>query len=268
MGKITFYNDVHKDNFKFLEIFLQNNGRKSKETLRQYENSLKQFLLWYATRGTKKHLKEISMIDLLMYQEFLRDDKKLIGSSINFKRNTLSSFYSFLIKFFPDEFSPKILLIFKEVPPATVKIDKRDGRGLANNEYKLICKYLEKNKDFELLLFVKLQYFYGLKLKELRDLPRDILYIPKNQRGLYPVYFPKRRCPVYFNQEIMDEINRYVENREDDFPYIFYKVHNGVFMRPHLTTFNYWVTNNLSALVGRKLTPQRLYRKNVKKKVN
>lgn len=263
--KILSISDIHNENLKYLRIFLENN-RRTKKTLVQYENSLRNFLLWYAGNCNNKHLKNITTTDLLLYQHYLKVERNLKGNSINFKRNALSTFYSFLITYFPDVFPIHILDVFKEVPRASVDFKNRKTSKVTANEFKTLCTILGNNKNYEMILFLKLIYNYQLKIIEIRNLKRDLIYIPRNQKGLYPVYIEGRSKPVYFNKQMMNEIKLYIKDREDDLPYIFYKVHDGVITRPHISTFSYWITNTISGILGRKLTVYDLYAKTDKRK--
>lgn len=261
------FEELNKENLKYLRIFIEN-SKRTKKTLVQYESSLKNFLFWYGGNCNNKHLKHITTGDLLLYQHYLRVEKNLKGHSINFKRNALSSFYSFLITYFPDVFPVHIIDVFKELPRVSIDVEKRKNSKVTANEFKMLCTVFNNNKNYEMVLFLKLVYNYKLKITEIRNLKRDIIFIPRNQKGLYPIYIEGRNKPVQINKQTMEDIKFFIRDRDDDFPYIFCKVHDGVYARPHISTFSYWITNTVSVVLGRKLTVFDLYSKtNARKKI-
>ena len=255
--------NLNQSNKDCLTIFLTNKGDIKKQSLIQYENAIKSFLFWNYKYCNDKNINEITSQDIILYQTYLINIKKLTPKSVLFKRNSISTFFAFLYKHFPERFeSIKDILINVPLPSDKEYITKEN---LTRKEFNLLCKTLKYENKLLPLIYLKIQFNNKLKLRELQNLKRDIIYTNKNQFGIYPIFIKDRKIPISIDEETMELLKQILEERKDSNEYIFVSNIEGVVSRIHVSTFSFWCKNIFSKVIKREIKPGMIY-KNKKKK--
>lgn len=246
-------NDLNKS---MMDYYLVNKKSLKPSSARQYENAIRIFLLWVCEYSDNESIITIKKRKILEYQNWLIE-QGLSYNAVIFKRNALSAFFDFISEYFNDEYED-FKNIIKEVPmPKNESLKKK--RYVDKKEMNILREELKKANKYNQLAFVEITYFTGLRKEEILDLKRDIIDIHYNNDKLYPVKVGNRK--VYFNEDIMNAIRLYLNNREDENEYIFVTNKDDEVVRLNPTTFNFWCSNRISEILGREIKPSLLHKK-------
>lgn len=249
---------LNRSNKEYLAIFLTNKGNIKRQSLIQYESAIKSFLLWNYINCNNKNINEITTEDIILYQTYLINEKKLTPKSVLFKRNSISTFFTFLYKYFPDTFN-NLQNVFNDVPVPSNK-EYIEKEHLTRKEFNFLCKTLEYENKFLPLIYLRIQFNNGLKLKQLQDLKREIIYINKNQFGIYPVFIKGRVTPISIDEKTMELLKETLKKRKDNNGYIFVSNIEGVISRLNITTFNFWCKSIFSKMIKREIKHSMVYK--------
>lgn len=258
MNKNNIWEKLNQENKEYLTIFLTNKGKLKRQSLMQYESAIKVFLYWNYKYCKDKNINEITSEDIILYQTYLITKKKLTPKSVLFKRNSVSTFFSFLCEYFPDKFN-NLQYVFDNIPLPSDKDYKKKER-LTRKEFNLLCKTLLIENKLLQLLYLRIQFENNLKLRELQDLKRDIIYVNKNQFGLYPIFIQGRIKPFFIDEEIMQLLKQILKERNDNNEYIFVSNIYGVVSRVNVSTFSFWCKDIFSKIVNREIKPSMVYK--------
>ncbi len=268
---------VNDSNKQFVIKFLTNSDIK-KSSLKQYENNLKNFLIWNNLINNDKDLRDIKKTEINKYFNFLIIDEKLKINSIKLKRNILSTFYSFLNKHFPDDFKENIILSTNI--DYDMLEDDNDITKIRKKELIFLEKYLYKSGNMLPLIYLMLCYENDLKLIDLCNIKRDIVNVPKNKYGDY-IYFiqeedsiendtyelyktkKNKRQPkiIHINEDLMNYIEIYNKSRKDNIDYLFISEKGEVKDRISQSAFIYWCREIFSKILDRDIRHRNLYKK-------
>lgn len=256
---------LNRNNKEYLAIFLTNKGSIKRQSLIQYESAIKSFLLWNYINCNDKNINEITTEDIILYQTYLINEKKLTPKSVLFKRNSISTFFTFLYIHFPDKFQ-NLKYVFNNVPLPSDK-DYKEKQNLTRKEFNLLCKTLEYENKLLPLIYLRIQFNNNLKLRELQDLKREIVYTNKNQLDIYPVFIKGRIKPVYIDEKTMELLKEMSEKRKDNNEYIFVSNIEGVISRLNITTFNFWCKSIFSKMIQREIKHSMVYKNKMNRQV-
>lgn len=261
------WKQVNEENLELMEEFLESKRDLSDKSLEQYKNALQIFFLWVLDKGRNKFIVELKKRDILKYQNYLLD-QGLSANAIKFKRSAVSSLCNFIETYYEDEY-PKFRNIVKGVDaPQGGKIHKKEP--LTPEEMETLRKKLAELEKWQQLAFLEVGYATGGRREEIRQLKKEIVNYPANEKGFYSTH--DVRCKgrgkqgkvrkLYFSEQAKQAISKWLEVRgEDDCEYIFVsKVHNGGGERQLIneTSFNYWCKEIFSKIVGRRVHPHLL----------
>lgn len=250
---------VNAENKSMLDFYLVNKKSLKKSSIRQYENGIRIFLLWVCEYSDNECITHVKKRKILEYQNWLIE-QGLTYSSVIFKRNAISTFFDFISDYFYDEY-PDFKNTIKEIPmPKNEYLKKK--RYLDKREIKILREELGKMNKYNQLAYIEISYLTGLSKEEILTLKRDIIDIHYNDNKLYPIKVGNRK--VYFNENCMKAIRKYLETRVDDNEYIFVTNKENRVVILNQTTFNFWCSNNISTILGRDIKPSLLYKKSKK----
>lgn len=256
--KNIIWEKLNQNNKEYLTIFLTNKGNLKRQSLVQYENAIKSFLVWNYKNCSDKEINEITSKDIILYQSYLINKKKLTPKSVLFKRNSISTFFTFLYKYFPDKFN-NLKDIFNDIPLPSNK-EYIEKEHLTRKEFNLLNKSLEYENKILPLIYLRIQFNNKLKLRELQDLKREIIYVNKDQFGVYPIFIKDREAPISIDEKTMELLNKALEKRTDNNEYIFVSNIEGVISRIHITTFSFWCKDIFSKVINREIKPSMIYK--------
>lgn len=247
---------VNNENKSMMDYYLVNKKSLKASSARQYENAIRIFLMWVCEFSGNESIMDIKKRKILEYQNWLIE-QGLSYNAVIFKRNALSAFFDFISDYFSDEY-PEFKNIIKEIPmPKNEHLKKK--RYIDKKEMNILREELTKAGKYNQLAFVEITNYTGLRKEEILDLKKDIIDVHYNNDKLYPVKVENRK--IYFNEESMDAIRKYLETRDDKNEYIFVTNKDDEVVRLNPTTFNFWCSNRISTILGREIKPSLLYNK-------
>lgn len=258
MKKDFLWDKLNQSNKEYLTIFLSNNKTLKRQSLIQYESAIKTFLFWIYENCNNKAINKVTVEDIILYQTFLIAKKKLALKTILFKRNSISTFFTFLSKYFPNDFNNLKDVVINAPLPRNKEYSEKIP--LTRKEFNLLCDKLERSNKILQLIYLRIQFNNGLKLRELQNLRREIIYINKNQFGIYPVFIKNRKNPISIDEKTMELLKSLLEKRKDDNEYIFVSNIQGVISRVNESTFSVWCKDIFSKILGREIKTSMVYK--------
>lgn len=253
---------INKWNRDIVDEFL-GQQHLSPETLKQYKSTLRQFFCWVKNSCDNKPLHELKPRDALKYQNFLIE-RGLSNSAVKLKRSSVSSLCGFVELYYDDEF-PLFRNIFSKKIPALSSTLRHEKQPLTQEELDHLVAQLEKDKEWQMLAYLKFSFETGARRGEVRQLKKEIIdyncikgknyYVSHEVRGKGRGREGKKaRC--VFSDYAMEAVKKWIQVRgEDDCEYVFIRKHDNSVTQVSLETFNYWCKTYFSDIVGRRVYP-------------
>lgn len=260
---------VNSFNKDLVEEFLYESVQLSKHTLRQYRSGLRIFFTWVEEVLNGKPVYEIKKRDFLRYQNSLVR-RGMSSNAIKFKRSSVSSFNKYLINFYEDDKDFERFRNYVDgVPvPAPNKVYKKVA--LTEEEVQMVKDTLRNDKEYQILAAFSTFYASSARRAEVVQLKKEIVTYEslKNDEGkdtgIYKTHDVRTKGkgeaglirPLFLDKEAINDINLWLEHRgDDDCPYIFATKRGGNYEQIHTTTVNYWFSEIISDIVGRRVNP-------------
>lgn len=268
-------------NRELVEDFLSNSTELSERTLIAYRSNLKIWLNWVKNNLNNKLHTDIKPREYLRYQNWLLG----LGhssSDITNKRAAISSLNNYIVVYYSDVYplfhnfinksikKPEKSFVHDKVPPT-------------REELEMIIQKLEESgrKDKkQLIAYLKFTFETGCRRAETRQILKNIVDTPitvkqvktRDTDGNIIVkearYYltPKIRCKgrgrtgkirqLKFSDYAMDALKDWVNERNDDCPYMFVTHPFSSFIRQASeSTLNEWCSKIFTPLLGRRFHP-------------
>lgn len=269
---------VNKFNQDMVQEFMDYKTELSAQSRKQYISCLRIFFWWVKENLNDKYCIEIKKKEFVRYLNWLTN-RGLSEAAIKMKKSICSSFCNYIIEYYEDEYPT-----FRSFVASSMKVIKtgfvHEKEPLTPDEYVQLCSKLEELGEWQKLAWVKFSYETGCRRAESRQLLKEVVnYTPKEkeityvdedgaeQHGVSRYYMTHTiRCKgpsivgkqrkLKFGQDVMDALQRWVEERgDDDCPYMFVVKDNNGIHQVSETTFNNWCSGLLTKLVGRRVNP-------------
>lgn len=255
---------INPDNANWMKIFFESKQNLSKQSLIQYENALQIFMIWVLDNCNNNAFTDLKKRDFLRYQNFLLN-LGLSSSAIKLKRSAVSSLCNLIENYYQDEY-PLFRSIVKGVEnvPLTRVYNKEP---LTKEEMDILREYLAKNELWQELAYLEVSYSTAGRRAEIRQIYKNVVNNEPNSKGFYTTNMV--RCkgkgrqgvvrPLYFSQQAMDAIKKWIDVRgEDSCKYLFVSKYGGKIRQISAGAFNDWCINIFSEAVGRRVHPHLL----------
>lgn len=275
------WNSVNIENRKITKSFLEDSTQLSDYTLGQYESALKIYFWFIKENCDDKAFYDIKARDYLKYQNWLVN-RGLSSSAVKLKRSVVSSLNGYILLYYEDEYPNFKNYISKKIPnPPSAFVNTKDPLTL--DEYKNLCNKLEEKELWQQLAYVKFSFSTSARRNEVRQLLKTVVNAEplfknvesKDKDGNKIILQSKSyltddiRCKgrgkigkvrkLQFDQSAMDAIKKWLEFRgEDDCPYVFVSIHGDKTTQAAVETFNFWCSDILEPIVGRRVHPHLL----------
>lgn len=256
------WQEMNSFNREITDEFLQQ-GHLSVKTLEQYKSGLRQFFKFVFDNCNNKPIYELKPRDALRYQNYLIG-RGLSSSAIKFKRSAVSSLCGYIEIYFLDDY-PTFRNIYNKNIPSPPKAMKHEKKPLSPEEFEMLVKELEDRKEWQMLAYVWFTYVTGCRREEARQLLKEVVeYKYIKDKNYYQTHNIRAKGrgkegkvrKFAFDDRAMQAIKKWLEVRgQDDCPFVFVsKSANGV-RQVADTTFNYWCTEIISKIIGRRVHP-------------
>jgi site-specific recombinase XerD len=263
VGKDFWDKEVNKNNKYFIEEFLSQQ-HLSKETLKQYESSLKIFAKWIYDNERNVDITTLKQRHGLKYQNYLIG-LGMSSSACKFKRSSVSSLCGYIEVYYNEE-HPMFRNIYTKAIPNVANVKKKEKIPLTIEELNTLIKALEKEKQYQKLAYLLTAYSSAGRRAEVIQLKTEILnyeqYKDKNgkEQGFYLSHTLRgkgkgqggKAIRLMISEDAMNAMRKWVDIKGTDSEYIFSnkKGDNHI----SVNTVNLWV-DSFGKIVGRKIFP-------------
>lgn len=235
----------------------------SKETKKQYISGLKQFGYFIYNSMNNKPLYKITKRDFLRYISYLRDDRGLSSSALNFKKACVSSLCNYIENVVADEEENyRTFRNFTRGLPAIPKNRVYEKVAVTYDEFKLMMDVLENDENYLGMAWLATAFLVGARRSEIIQFRTEILDYPIPEGQNYVLSHVVRgkgastdgkplqyMIPI----EALKYIKIWIDKRGYEHEYIFTTKHNGEIKQMSPSWANYFCANTLSHILGRRI---------------
>lgn len=273
------WEQVNPFNRDMAKEFLEYKVELSAKSKIQYRSCLRIFFWWVKENLKNKDCVEIKKKEFVKYLNWLTS-RGLSESAIKMKKSIISSFCSYIMEYYEDEYST-----FRSFVTSSMKVVKtgyvHEKEPLTPDEYLALCKNLEELGEWQKLSYLVFSYSTGCRRAEARQLLKEVVNAKPNEKEIvvldedgkeqkvvsksYLTHTIRCKGPsqigkprqLKFGQDVMDIFNKWIEVRgEDDCPYMFVVKHkDGTVNQVSEGAFNDWCSGLFTKLVGRRVHP-------------
>jgi site-specific recombinase XerD len=258
------WNKINAENRELVEEFLKVNKQLSPKTRRQYISCLRQFF-WFVYEELKdKVFYKISKRDFMKYMSYMQE-RGLSSSAIGLRKSSVSSFCNYIENVVMDDVEEyKNFRNFTRGMPSISKNSTYEKIAISEDEYHLMMKVLEENKNYLGLAWVATAFNVGSRRSEIIQFKKEILDYPIPDGQNYVLSHVVRGKgksidgkPLRYmiNFEALKYMKLWVENRDHDSEYIFTVKYDGKIKHISEGWANDLCQNVLSPICGRRINP-------------
>lgn len=263
---------VNPFNRQFVEEFLLESTHLSKQSHTQYKSALRQFYYWVYESLNDKKITQIKKKDFLRYQNSLVR-RGVSSNGIKLKRSAISSFNKYLINYYEDDEEFLTFRNFVEGVQNPTPNKVYNKIPLSKEEFELICNTLEEDEQWQILAAMHFLYSSACRRGELLALKKEIVnYEPEkdkngNVTNMYRTHELRTKGKgeqgeirkLVFDDTAKKAIEKWLEVRgEDECEYLFVSHREGTVQQLNLSAPNYWCSNIISDIIGRRVNPHLL----------
>lgn len=263
------WGQVTEFNRELVEEFLYESTHLAEQSLVQYRSALRHFYTWVDESLRGKKIYQIKKRDFMRYQNSLVRNG-MSSSGIRFKRSAVSSMNRYIINFYEDDDEFLTFRNFVEGVPNPAPNKVYDKVPLTRKEVEDIKRTLLEDEEYQILAAFSTLYDSGARRSEFVQLRKEVAsydqIIDKDgvPVGVYRTHDIRAKGrgemgeqrPLLLSEEAMEHIKLWLGHRgEDDCEYIFVSRQNGEYRQIHSSTVNYWFTEIITDIVGRRVNP-------------
>jgi integrase len=255
---------INEESRSLVEEFLKVNNQLSPKTRKQYISCLRQFFWFVYEQLRNKPFYKISKRDFMKYMSYMQE-RGLSSSAIGLRKSSVSSFCNYIENIVAEDVEEyKNFRNFTRGMPAVARNQVYDKIAINEDEYKLMIKTLEEQKDYLGCAWVATAFNVGCRRAELIQFKTEIINyeIPEGQN-----YVLSHICrgkgkgvdgkPIRYmiNLEALKYMKLWIENRPYESDYIFAVKYDGKINHISTTWANHFCTTVLSPIVNRRINP-------------
>ena len=139
---------INKENINLMKRFLKEKStRTSDKTIVVYESNMIMFLTWNLLYNENKFFIDIKKLEFADFFSFAVDELKLGSAKLNNMRSVLSSFSTFIEKFYDEEY-PNFRNVILKIVESSPKETRREKTILTDDQVEDLLQHLsETNKQ-------------------------------------------------------------------------------------------------------------------------
>lgn len=235
----------------------------SPQTKKQYISALRQFG-WFKYKSlNNKPFYKITKRDFLRYLSYLRDDRKMSSSAINFRKSSVSSLCNYIENVVAEEDENyKDFRNFTRGLPAIPKNRVYDKQQVTYEEYEYMMKVLEENENYLGMAWLATAFLVGARRSEIIQFRTEMLdyEIPEGKKYIMSHVVRGKGSSIdgkpleyMIDLKVLPYWRKWIEVRGYDHEYIFTTKHNGKVDVMSESWANYFCANVLSPILGRRI---------------
>lgn len=272
------WNEVCEFNKFILEDFLSNSTELSPKSKKSYESNLKIWFNWVKENLANKKQIDIKPLEYKRFQNWLVT-RGCSSADVNNKRASISSLNGYIEIYYNEEYPLFRNFINKSIKRPAKKV-VREKIPLTKNELAHLVSVLKEKEEYQKLAYVLFTFETGCRRAASRQILKTVVNatpIKKNRMGadgvtveefnVYQTHTIREKGAgeqgklrkLNFGDLSMNAMKTWLEHRgEDDCPYMFVTHYGGKVRQASEATFNNWLTNVISPIVGRAVHPHSL----------
>lgn len=235
MARTTFRNKItspeltekiDKKNISLMKRFLKEKSiRASDKTIVVYESNMNIFFTWNLLHNDNKFFVDIKKLEFSDFFSFAVDELKVGSSKLNNMRSTLSSFSSFIEKFYDEDY-PNFRNVILKVIESTPKETRREKTVLSDEQVERLLNHLSKT-DKQKACWLALAVTSGARFSELLIFEVDL--IDENRTAFGNIFLETTRkiktkgrgksgkllYKYILKEKFMPYFNEWMEEREE-----------------------------------------------------
>lgn len=242
----------------------------SPNTKKQYTSGLRQFGWFVKNSLNNKPLYKIKKRDAMRYINYLREDRKMSSSGINFKKSAVSAFCQWIENYIADDYEDEngelvfeTFRNFMQGLPPVVKNRVYDKVQVTREEYELMMKALKSDEDYLGMAWLAVAFNVGARRSEIIQFKTNILsqdfgvesYIMSNKVRGKGRGEDGKILEFMFNKEAVKYCKLWIEKRGYEHEDIFTVGIGDNARRLGSNWADYFCENTLSHIVGRRIHP-------------
>lgn len=183
MGRKTFRNkitspeltkQINPENMKLMQKFLKEKStRTSEKTIVVYDSNMTMFLTWNLLHNNNKFFIDIKKIEFADFFSFAVDELKIGSAKLNNMRSTLSSFSTFIEKFYDEDY-PNFRNVILKIVESSPKEVRREKTILTDEQIESLLNYLQDDYKQE-ACWLALAVTSGARFSELLNFEADLI---------------------------------------------------------------------------------------------
>lgn len=260
---------VNQDYRDLVEEFIAVQSH-SPQTKKQYMSALRQYGWFIYNSMNNKPLYKITKRDFLRFLSYLRDDRRMSSSALNFRKAAVSSLCNYIENVVAEEEENySNFRNFTRGLPAIPRNKVYDKQIVTYEDYKLMMDTLEEDENYLGMAWLATSYLVGTRRAETIQLKTEILNyeVTKDRDGRPRDYVDSHIVrgkgdsidgkPLQFmiSLEVFPYWEKWIEERGYEHEYIFTTRHGGKTGVMSDSWGNYFCSNVLSNILGRRINP-------------
>ncbi|WP_425203599.1 tyrosine-type recombinase/integrase [Priestia megaterium] len=258
------WSKVNSDFTSLVEEFVSVQSH-SPQTKKQYISGLRQFGWYVHDSMNDKPFYKITKRDFLRYISYLRDNRRLSSSALNFKKACVSSLCNYIENVVADDDDNyKMFRNFTRGLPAIPKNKVYQKVKVTYDEYQEMMKILEDDENYLGMAWLATAFNVGARRSEIiqfrteilsYDFPDDATFIYSHNVRLKGSGEDGKVEPYMINREAIKYMKLWVDKRGYDSEYIFSTKYGTEGNQMSKSWADYFCTSVLSDMLGRRINP-------------
>ncbi|MCM3387335.1 site-specific integrase [Ureibacillus chungkukjangi] len=255
---------VNEDYRLLVEEYISSQSHSPKTKI-QYKSVLRQFGWFIFDSLNNKPLYKIKKRDFIRYLSYLRDDRRMSSSAQAIRKATVSSLCNYIENIVAeDDDNYENFRNFTRGLPAIPKNVVYEKEKITYDEYQKMMEVLEDDENYLGMAWLATSFNVGSRRSETiqfkteileYDFPEDATFIYSHNVRLKGSGVDGKIEPYMINREAIKYMKLWVEKRGYDHEYIFTTKHNGEYKQMDSSWANYFCSNVLSYILGRRINP-------------
>lgn len=260
------WNLVNEDYRNLVDEFISVQSH-SPQTKKQYISGLRQFGWYIYESMNNKPFYKIKKRDFLRYISYLRDNRKLSSSALNFKKSCVSTICNYVENVIVgeedyDEY--KLFRNFTRGLPAIPKNKVYEKIKITYNEFLEMMKVLEDDENYLGMAWLATAFNVGARRTEIVQFKTEILNykFPDESNFIYSHNVRLKGSgedgkiePYMLNREALKYMKLWVEKRGYENDYIFTTKYQKRIGKMSSSWADDFCANVLSDILGRRINP-------------
>lgn len=165
---------INPENINLMKRFLKEKSiRTSDKTIVVYESNMLMFFTWNLLHNNNKFFVDIKKLEFSDFFSFAVDELRIGSAKLNNMRSTLSSFSSFIEKFYDEDY-PNFRNVILRVVESSPKEIRREKTILTDEQIEDLLQHL-KEKDKQQACWIALGITSGARFSEMLNFEVDLI---------------------------------------------------------------------------------------------